>query len=73
MDENERVDLPASAADDEPALIIPEAAYLRNPIAGKDMLTPAEAVDAIALLATMLKCDDVYRAQLEARKVPDGD
>ncbi len=67
----ERVDLPASAADEVPVLIAPEKAYIRNPIADRPMITPAEAIDAISYLATALKVDEIYRAQLEARTVPD--
>jgi hypothetical protein len=70
-DQVDRVELPGSASDDTPALASPEQAYIRNPIADRPMLTPAEAIDAIALLATTLKVDDIYRAQLEARTVPD--
>lgn len=70
---SDRVDLPTSASDEDPVMIAPEQAYIRNPIADKAMLTPLEALDAAALLLANLKVDEVYRAQLEARKVPDGD
>lgn len=67
----EMIELPTSAADEDQAPAVPECAYIRNPIADRPMLTPAEAIDAIALLATTLKVDEIYRAQLEARAVPD--
>jgi hypothetical protein len=66
------VDLPGSAADLDASPAPDLGAYLRNPIADKPMLTPAEAVKAIAMLATMLEADDTYRAQIAAREVPDG-
>ncbi|MDD5303037.1 MAG: hypothetical protein PHS14_07990 [Elusimicrobia bacterium] len=69
----DHVSLPVSASDEAPAPSAPESAYLHNPIADKAMLTPAEALKAIALLATTLECDERYRAQLAARTVPDGD
>jgi hypothetical protein len=67
------VDLPASAADEVSSAADLCAAYIRNPIADWPMLTPLQALDAITQLSTVLKCDEIYRAQLEQRKVPDGD
>jgi len=70
---DDHVSLPTSAADEAPVMAAPESAYIRNPVADRAMLTPAEALKAIALLATELEVDERYRAQLAARKVPDGD
>lgn len=45
-------------------------AYIINPISGKERLTPAEAMDAISRLSSILVCDDKYRKELETREAP---
>ena len=67
------MNLPPSAADARPGRLIVDSgdAYLRNPIAGREMLTPYEAVDAISLLAATLVADERYRGVLYNRKAPE--
>ena len=68
--------IPRGARHSAPPVVrqVPEnpGAYIRNPIAGKDKLTPYEVVDAISLLSSILVADDRYRSDLTARKAPDG-
>jgi hypothetical protein len=65
------VELPASASDEDAAVPSTQGAYLKNPIAGREMLTPIEVFRAISILAAMLEADE-YRVALEGRKGPDG-
>jgi len=65
--------LPRSANRDAPAVMRQgPAAYLRNPIAGLDMMSPDQVVDAISLLSSILVADNRYRQVLASRKAPDG-
>ncbi len=69
------VRIPGSAADSRPPLRHPMAeapgeAYLKNPIAGREFLTPYEAVDAISVLSATLVADERYREILYNRKAP---
>jgi len=64
--------VPSSAADAKPG-DSKDGSGLQfvNPVHGKAMLTPSEALDAISRLSAMLLMDERYRSALEARKVPE--
>jgi len=71
------MDLPKSACDDEriteqAGVIDTGDAYIRNPITGREMLTPMEALNAISVLSATLISDERYRGILASREVPDG-
>lgn len=73
MNDSEPTALPRNANRDAPAIVRQgPTAYLRNPIAGQDMLSPEQVVDAISLLSSILVADNRYREVLAARKAPDG-
>ena len=65
--------IPRSAADSVPGSLRQSSpcAYIANPLKGKDLLTPEEAVDAISKLSAMLCADNRYRADLRGRGVPE--
>jgi hypothetical protein len=63
------VTLPLSASDEQPIASSAEA-YLKNPIAGREYLSPLEVVDAISLLSAMLVGDERYRLEMQGRARP---
>ncbi len=67
--------LPPSSADAVPGkpAAEPEEAYIVNPIAGSERLTPVEALDAISILSATLLADERYRAALESRRPYGGE
>jgi hypothetical protein len=69
--DQEGVILPSSASDEEPDTSSSAEAYLKNPIAGKEFLTPVEALRGASILLAMLEADE-YRVKLEARRGPCG-
>jgi len=67
--------LPASAADAKPPIRHPMAqtpgdAYIVNPIAGQEKLTPIDALRAIGILAATLESDEIHHDVLINRKAP---
>jgi hypothetical protein len=72
MPPKENIALPASASDEEPDTSSSGEAYLKNPIAGKEFLSPVEALRGASILLAMLEADE-YRVKLEARRGPCGD
>jgi hypothetical protein len=72
MNEDEGpITLPSSASDTG-AAVESRGAIIRNPIAGRPMLTRAQAIDAISLISATLVADDRHRAILENPRVFNG-
>jgi hypothetical protein len=68
--------IPASAADSRPPLRhpmaqAPDEAYIVNPIAGQEKLTPIDALRAIGVLAATLEADEIHHEVLRNRKAPE--
>lgn len=69
------VALPLSASDPQPSggRIVPEGAFIRNPVRGKEALTRLEAIDAISILSSILAADQSYRDGPADPRVRNGD